>query len=546
MKRYSISVRGLAAIAAACALLCVASASASAAPLLWASNFGEDTVSTLNSATGRAVGTPIPVPDEPESIAITPDGRRAIVLSDGKESATVIEAGTRTPVKTIELGASAGMVAISPSGRRAYATLGPSGEIAVIDPGTARLVGSFPVGPQPRSVAFSPDGTQAYVGLGTEEIVVVDAASGEVVGKPIPIGGIVTSIVFAPDGETAYATSDQIDKVAVIDVALGEVVKSIPVPVGSRPHSLAVSPDGSDLYVGSREPPSITVVETAGRRIVGEPIALPVAPNEIAITPDGKTALVAGGEVVPVNLAAERTEQPFDEAGNDVFGLAVTPDQSPTAAFTPPTATAGMPVAFSGAASSDPDGTVASWSWGFGDGGTATGVKPFHTFAQAGTFITDLSVVDDEGCGEEMVFTGRTAYCSGNEAASVTRPVIVNAPAKPVEPIAGPTPPPSNNFRFGRIVHNLRNGTVRIQVKLPSAGYVLLFGNKVHAVTRKSKGVQTMWLTLHARVQLAKRLKQTLRAPVKFRVTFTPNGGTPKTVHRSVTLLRAPRHKHRH
>jgi YVTN family beta-propeller protein len=542
MGRTSISVRGLAAIAALCAVFCVTAASASAAqPLLWASNFGEDTVSTLDSATGRAVGTPIAVPDEPESIAITPNGRRAVVVSDGFGNVTLIDTATRTPVESFDLESAVAMVAISPDGQRAYAALESEGKIAVIDPETAKAIGSFPVGAQPRSVAFSPDGSEAYVGLGTGEIVVVDTATEEVVGKPIPIGGFVTSIAFSPGGETAYATSNAIDEVQVIDVALGEVVKSIPVAPGSEPHSLAVSPDGRDLYVGSIEPPSITVVEIPAYHVIGKPIPLPTRPNEIAIAPGGATALVAGGEVVPVNLSGGRAEPSFAAAGNDVFGLAITPNQSPTAVFTAPGAVAGSPATFSGTASTDPDGFVVTWNWEFSDGGTATGLRATHTYKTAGTYRATLSVVDNEGCGEAQVFTGRTAYCSGNVGASVTHPVTVTAP---IAPISGPVPPPSNKFSFGRIVHNRRNGTVRLQVKLPSAGYVLLFGPKVHAVTRKSKGAQSMWLTLHARVELAKRLKKTLRAPVRFRVTFTPNGGTAKTVHRSVTLQRAPRHEH--
>jgi len=542
MGRSSISVRGLAAVAAVFALFCVTAASAGAAPLIWASNRGENTVSTIDSATGRAVGTPIAVPAEPESIAITPNGRRAVVVGDGFGNATVIDTATRTPGKPIELGPAAGMVAISPDGRSAYVTLEVSGKIAVIDLETATLVGSFPVGGQPRSVAFSPDGAEAFVGLGTGEIVVVDTATEEVVGKPIAIGGAATSIVFTPDGMTAYATSSEINEVKVIDVARGEVVNSIAVPAGSQPHSLAMSPDGRHLYLGSIEPPSLSVIETTGNRIVGEPIALTVGPNEIAITPNGATALVAGGKVVAVNLASARAEPAFTAAGNDVFGLAVTPNQSPTAAFVAPGPVAGATVTFSGSASTDPDGFVVAWNWAFSDGGAQSGLRATHTYKAAGTYSATLSVVDNEGCGEALVFTGRTAYCSGNVGASVTHPVTVTAP---FEPIAAPAPP-SNKFTFGRIVHNRRNGTVRIQVKLPSAGFVLLFGKKVHAVTRKSKGVQSMWLTLHARVELAKRLKTTLRAPVKFRVTFTPNGGTPKTVHRSVTLQRAPRHKHGH
>jgi YVTN family beta-propeller protein len=539
MGRSSISVRGLAAIAAICALFCLATANASAAPLLWASNFGEDTVSSVDSATGREVGSPITVPAEPESIAITPNGRRAVVLGDGEGTVTVIDTATRTPMKTFDLESSVGTVAISPDGQSAYVTSPSDEEITVMDPETAKLIGSVPVGSPVGSVAFSPDGTFALVGTGTEDLAVVDTASEEVVGEPIPIGGFVSSIVFAPDGATAYATSNAIDEIAVIDVALGEVVRSIPMPLGSAgPRSLAMSPDGRDIYVGSTEPPAIHEIEIAQGRSVGEPITLPIVPNEIALTPDGANALVAGGEVLRVNLAAERAEPPFGAAGNDVFGFAIAPDQSPTGAFNAPSATAGTPATFSGAASTDVDGSVVSWNWAFGDGGTATGVSAVHAYAAAGTYDATLSVVDDEGCGEKLVFTGRTAYCSG--AAPVVRPVTVKAP---VTPIAAPAPP-SNKFRFGRIVHNIRNGTVRVQVKLPSAGFVFLFGPKVHAVTRKSRGVQTMWLTLHARVRLAKRLKKTLHAPVRFRVTFTPNGGTAKTVHRSVTLQRAPRRKH--
>jgi hypothetical protein len=85
-----------------------------------------------------------------------------------------------------------------------------------------------------------------------------------------------------------------------------------------------------------------------------------------------------------------------------------------------------------------------------------------------------------------------------------------------------------------------------LQVKLPDAGSILLFGKKVHAVTRKVKAKGSMFLTIHARVELNKRLKKIHRTTVKIRVTFTPTGGIPKTVHRSLVLLRAPKKKHHH
>ena len=59
--------------------------------------------------------------------------------------------------------------------------------------------------------------------------------------------------------------------------------------------------------------------------------------------------------------------------------------------------TTSSPVAFDGSASSDPDGTVVSYDWTFGDGGTASGAKPTHAYATAGTFTVALTVTDDTG-----------------------------------------------------------------------------------------------------------------------------------------------------
>ncbi|NTW38914.1 MAG: PKD domain-containing protein, partial [Cellulomonadaceae bacterium] len=71
------------------------------------------------------------------------------------------------------------------------------------------------------------------------------------------------------------------------------------------------------------------------------------------------------------------------------------PNQLPTATFTP--STAGPVVSVDGTASTDPDGTIASYAWAFGDGGTATGATAQHTYAAGGTFTVTLTVTDDDG-----------------------------------------------------------------------------------------------------------------------------------------------------
>ncbi|MHB1491643.1 MAG: PKD domain-containing protein, partial [Cellulomonas sp.] len=75
--------------------------------------------------------------------------------------------------------------------------------------------------------------------------------------------------------------------------------------------------------------------------------------------------------------------------------VAVAQNQAPVASFTP--TVAGLSVSVDGTSSADPEGSLASYSWSFGDGGTATGATAQHTFAVAGTYPVALTVADAQG-----------------------------------------------------------------------------------------------------------------------------------------------------
>lgn len=67
------------------------------------------------------------------------------------------------------------------------------------------------------------------------------------------------------------------------------------------------------------------------------------------------------------------------------------------ASATPTSGIAPLAVAFSGAGSSDPDGSIASYAWTFGDGANATGVSAAHTYGGAGSYTATLTVTDNKG-----------------------------------------------------------------------------------------------------------------------------------------------------
>ena len=87
------------------------------------------------------------------------------------------------------------------------------------------------------------------------------------------------------------------------------------------------------------------------------------------------------------------------------------PNELPTAAFTVDVDLGQAPLAvnFDASSSSDPDGTLVSHTWSFGDGGTATGVRVAHTYAEAGVYEIELTVRDDRD-GEDSATGSVTAF----------------------------------------------------------------------------------------------------------------------------------------
>jgi YD repeat-containing protein len=83
----------------------------------------------------------------------------------------------------------------------------------------------------------------------------------------------------------------------------------------------------------------------------------------------------------------------------------------------PYTGTTGTAVQFNGGSSSDQDGTIASYSWNFGDNTTGSGSTPTHTYATANTYTVTLTVTDNNGATNTATTTATIA----------NRPPVANA-----------------------------------------------------------------------------------------------------------------------
>jgi hypothetical protein len=127
------------------------------------------------------------------------------------------------------------------------------------------------------------------------------------------------------------------------------------------------------------------------------------------------------------------------------------------ASFTSGSATAGAPVTFSGAAT-DLYGAFAP-TWTFGDGATATGASPSHTFAAPGDFTVTMTPKD--------ALTGSTGPPTTNTVTVASAPS--QAPTATATVAATP-PPPNSSFTFGASTINARTGAITLKLTVVDPG----------------------------------------------------------------------------
>ena len=97
-----------------------------------------------------------------------------------------------------------------------------------------------------------------------------------------------------------------------------------------------------------------------------------------------------------VTLTVENRDK---RTANATAEIVVLPSGQPVASFalSPSLPLVGESVTFDASVSSDPDGTIASYAWDFGDAATGSGVSVDHAYAAQGAYTVTLTVTDSIG-----------------------------------------------------------------------------------------------------------------------------------------------------
>jgi YVTN family beta-propeller protein len=228
-----------------------------------------DAVVELEGSSGRILRR-LPAGQDPENLALTPDGHWLIVSNEEDGEASVIEVSSGKRIGALPTGAEPEGVACRPDGKVCYVTSEDEGSVTVIDPLAFKVVASFKAGQRPRSVVFTSDGRLAFVsGEASRTVTKVDATSHVVLDSLRIEGPQVKPMGMALTGDdrTLYVTTGRGGSVVAIDVPTFKIAATF-ADVGQRPWGVAVDRAAHRLFTANGPSNDVSVIDLPSGRVL--------------------------------------------------------------------------------------------------------------------------------------------------------------------------------------------------------------------------------------------------------------------------------------
>ncbi|MGE8390265.1 MAG: cytochrome D1 domain-containing protein [Pseudomonas sp.] len=331
-------------LALASALL-ACTAPALAADVLLVGNKADASVSALDISNGKELAR-LPVGTGPHEVVVAGNGQLAVVGNYGVQgtannSLSVIDWPSRAVVRTIDLGKDSRPHGIRflPDSQRVVVTTEDSERLLIVDLAQGKVLDRIDVGGgKPHMVALSPGADRAYVThMGSGTLSVVDLLHKKKIAD-IPTGNGSEGIAVAPTGTQVWVSNHDDDEVVIVDAERLEVTDRI--RTGRFPIRIAMTPDGKYALVSCAKSAELAVIDVAAKREIKR-IGLAQAgaeyretllgaealPIGAVVSADGKRAYVAisGGDQVAVIDTASWSEKARWKAGPEPDALAIIP-----------------------------------------------------------------------------------------------------------------------------------------------------------------------------------------------------------------------------
>lgn len=257
----------------------------------------------------------------PLSMALSPDGKELYVACEASHTVIVVDVPRRRKIAEIAAGRHPTDVSFSPDGRRAYVSNRLDDTVSVISVPARKVIQTIPVGDEPHGVLTDRSGRHLYVlNTSSDSISVIDTASLNEI-KRLEASRSPWSLSLSPDGSQILVTNNlsrfvqfrtpSMSEVTVIDTERAVVEDRVVIPAANLLQGIDWHPSGkfalitlnrtknlvpmTRLLQGWTITNGLGVIWRDGRVdqvLLDEPDICFPDPTDVAITPDGRLALV--------------------------------------------------------------------------------------------------------------------------------------------------------------------------------------------------------------------------------------------------------------
>lgn len=201
----------------------------------------------------------------PHGLKWLPGTSRVIATTEGSKEVIIVDVDNGEVVETAPTGAEgAHMVALSPDTKRAYAASIGGGYFVAYDLDPLKVCKTVKAGDGAEAIAVTPNGREIWVGNNDSRSVMVFDAKGFDKIAEIRTEGIPIRVEISPDGAVAAVSEADRNRVLIIDANTRAIVRKIDLPDGAIvPVTMLFSPDGASLFVAATGSKKIIEIKTA-------------------------------------------------------------------------------------------------------------------------------------------------------------------------------------------------------------------------------------------------------------------------------------------
>jgi YVTN family beta-propeller protein len=258
----------------------------------------------------------------------------AVILNSGEASVSLIDMPSRQVIKTIPVGKEPHHLMMTPDEKTLLIANAAGNDVVLMNPSTGELTGRIPNIIDPYQIGYSPNHKWFVANGNRLDRVDIYAANGAdlKLSKTVKLAKTPSHIAFTSDSKIAFITLQDSSELAAIDLETQSVLWVMPtgkvpaglwmtpgdqylligitgddyvqvidwkarkevkrISTGKGAHNFRPLGDKKHVFVSNRIASSISLINMQTLEKVGDITGLPAGPDDMEITPDGKTLWV--------------------------------------------------------------------------------------------------------------------------------------------------------------------------------------------------------------------------------------------------------------